>query len=760
MNDDEAARRSFTEGLAFLDANDLKNAEIRMRETLRLKPRSVPALTNLAVALLGQGKKVEALGFATLAADIGNFDVHATLALADCLAAEGKFADVVAACDRILAVDPTIADVHQMRGSALSKLGRKKEALASFDQAARCEPTHLAAHLGRAGALAELNRLAEALAAFDHVLMLKPDVVDALIGRGNVCCELKRFDEALAAHNRALALRPASVLAWLGLGNVHAELKRHTEALAAYDAALRLKPDLSQAWIGRGNACRELAQSAAALAAYDRALQIQPDQANAWAGRGTVLLESQKYEDALAAFERAFQLNPKQTHVEGTRLHIKMQLCDWRNFEADRTHLLASLHVGVEALQPFELLSVTQSAADQLACARLAAAQTAIAAPLPAKSKDARIRIAYFSPDLREHAVSYLLAGVIEQHDRRQFECWAVSFGPEQASPMRARMKSAFDHFLDVGALGDPEVVRLARQHEIDIAIDLTGYTRGARPGIFAARAAPVQVNYLGYPGTSGAPYIDYIIGDRFLVPEQVQQYYSEKVVYLPDCFQANDAKRPRPPAQRSRAKLGLPPDGFVFCSFNSASKITPDMFDVWMRLLRAVDGSVLWLLAPNAEAERNLRREAAARGVAAERIVLAPRAGYQDYLAQYRLAGLFLDSFPFNAGTTASDALWMGLPLVTCAGEAFASRMAGSLLQALGLTELITTSLHDYEVLALALARDAARLGRVRQKLADGRDTGALFDTKKFTQHLEAAYLTMCDRQRRGLPPASFAVS
>ncbi len=436
--------------------------------------------------------------------------------------------------------------------------------------------------------------------------------------------------------------------------------------------------------------------------------------------------------------------------------------CDWTDTAAEADRIVRAVEDGRRAVAPFGFLAISSSPPAQLACARtcIADRHPPSSAPLWQGERYAheRIRVAYLSADLREHPVAYLMAELFERHDRRRFETVAVSFGSAAPSAMRTRLQQAFDRFLDVRAMSDREVAQQLRAMEIDIAVDLMGITAEARTGILALRAAPVQVNYLGFPGSMGADYIDYLIADRYLIPEQQRQHYAEQVVYLPDTFQANDATRPLAAAPRREA-LGLPESGFVFCSFNNSYKLTPEMFTLWMRLLQGVAGSVLWLVG-NAVVEANLKREAASRGVEPGRLVFAPRVGYAEHLARCAAADLFLDTLPFNAGTTASDALWSGLPLLTCSGEALAARMAGSLLQAVGLPELVTTTLAEYEARALALAREPRVLADLRARLTHNRGSAPLFDSDRFRRHLEAAYIGMWERQQRGEPPAAFAVA
>jgi protein O-GlcNAc transferase len=371
-----------------------------------------------------------------------------------------------------------------------------------------------------------------------------------------------------------------------------------------------------------------------------------------------------------------------------------------------------------------------------------------------------KIRIAYLSTDFRAHAVAFLIVGIFEHHDKGRFETTAISFGRDDNSETRARIQTAFDRFIDVQDMSDFKVASLMREWEVDIAIDLNGHTGDSRTAILAHRPAPLQVNYLGYPGTMGASYIDYIIADRFVIPKAQEDHYSEKIVYLPDAYQANDRKRRIADRTPARSETGLPERGFVFACFNNTYKIGPEVFDVWMRLLRGIEGSVLWLLEDNAIAAANLKREAELRGVAPARLVFAPRTTPDQHLARHRLADLFLDTLPYNAHTTASDALWMGLPLVTTPGSTFPGRVGASLLHAIGLSDLVTASLADYESLAQKLAQEPGALAAIKAKLAANRDSHPMFDTARFARYLESAYATMWERQQRGEEPASFSVA
>jgi predicted O-linked N-acetylglucosamine transferase (SPINDLY family) len=501
-----------------------------------------------------------------------------------------------------------------------------------------------------------------------------------------------------------------------------------------------------------------------ALASYDRALATKPDFAEALNNRGDALLDLGRHEELIENYKTLLSVKPDYDYARGGLLRAQMQCCEWAEYDESTAQTSEDIRSGKRADTPFNFLAVSESAADQLKCSQTFVADKYPAAAQPVwrgeRYRHDKIRVAYLSADLRDHAVAHLIAGLFEAHDRTRFDIAAISFGPDPNDEMRARLRAAFNRFIDVREKSDQDIALLLRELEIDIAVDLQGFTKHCRPGIVAHRAAPVQVNYLGYPGTMGAPYIDYILGDQHVIPPEHQSYYTEKVVYLPECYQPNDSKRRIAARTPTRAELGLPDDGFVFCSFNNTYKFTPAMFDVWMRLLRHVEGSVLWLQEVNATAAKNLRREAIERGIDANRLVFAPRVPrLEDHLARYRLADLFLDTLPFTAQATASDALWAGLPVLTRLGGAFAGRVAASLLNAVGLPELIAGSREDYEALALKLAFNRELLADIKARLAQNRATYPLFNTDRFRRHIEAAYVTMWERGQSGEPPASFAV-
>jgi len=763
MSDTETAKRLFFEALALLDARDYPPAELRLRHALNFAPQSISILTNLSIALMQQDNLAEALNFAERATNIDRRNVEALLVIANCHARMRNFSASLATCDRIIALEPRVAEIHSNRAAALNGLHRYEEALSSCDDAISLQPNAAGAHSNRGNALLGLRRPQEALLAYAHALQLQPGLAEAWAGRGHAFARQKRHDDALTAFARAIALNPVLMSARTGRADVFIEMRRLDEALSASEQALACDPALADGWLVRGNIFVLLGRFEEALAAYDKALALEPNLAAALKERGGVFIHLNRYETALSDFDRAFAIRPDLSYLQGERLHAKMHICDWQTFDADCAHLLGSIAAGKAASFPFPVLAIPSTPQQQRQCAETYVTESLLQPIAPLwrgeQYQHGRLRVAYLSPDFREHATAYLAAGLFRNHDRERFEIAAISYGPDDGSGMRRQLVESFDQFVDVEAQSDRQAGERIRAMEIDIAVDLCGYTRHFRPNILAQRPAPVQASYLGYPGTTGASHIDYLIADRVLVPPEQRAAYSERIVYLPDSYQVNDSERKVAEITPSRHDLGLPAVGFVFCCFNSNYKITPDVFDIWMRLLREIEGSVLWLLAGNATAIANLRREAAARGISPDRLVFAPRLRADLHLARHGQADLFLDTFHYGAHTTASDALWAGVPVLTRCGATFASRVGSSLLNSLGLTELIACSPPEYESVALKLARGPAMLAGIKEKLKATRKTCALFDTARFTRNLEAAYAAMWEQFQRGEAPDDVSI-
>ena len=674
----------------------------------------------------------------------------------------GSFERANSLIARSLELQPSNTTFRENYATILCQAGRYDLAIKTCDKGLRSTPRSVYLLYISATALFKLRRLPEFLQQFDKLLAVQPDHLVAINERGSVLAEMKEYDQALAAFQKAVTLNPKFGDVHLNLGNLFGELERHEEAKSSFEKALALNPRLARAWSGLGIILHKSKLFDEALAAFEKAVALDPHLAEAWLGRGNVFWNLTQYDNALTAYDRALSLSPDLKHATGGRLHAKMHLCDWAKIEGEIQHVLSAVRDRKAVSEPFNLLSIPSSSADQLQCAKsFVSDQRSFSALCREIYSHDRIRVAYLSADFRKHAVAYLVTGLFERHDKSRFEITGISFGPAEDSTLRRRLETAFEHFIDAKDKTDEDIANLIRHHEIDIAVDLMGHTQNSRLGILARRPAPIQVQYIGYAGTLGTDYIDYILADSTVVPEEHRPFFTEQVVWLPDSYLVSDDRRAISPHTPMRHECGLPEDAFVFCSFNNSYKITPVIFELWMRVLRAIPKSVLWLSQANAIATANLRREVERHGVSPQRLIFAPRVSDNaDHLARQCQADLFLDTLPYNAHTTASDALWAGVPVLTCLGETFAGRVAASLLKAIGLPELITTSLADYETLALKLAREPPFLAAIKAKLARNRETYPLFDTARFTRNIEAAYVTMWERHRRCVRPEPFAVA
>ncbi len=647
---------------------------------------------------------------------------------------------------------------------AFFQAGRMSEAEKSFRKLLRKQPAHPLGLSMLGAILTGLGHYAEAERLLQSALKLNPNSQAALYNHGLALKALGRSSEALARFTQALAIAPNDTEAWSNRGTVHNDLKDYQAAIADFDKAIALQPNYALAHHNKANALFGLARYDDALAAYRQALALKPDFTDSWTGTGLTLHKLKRHDESASAYETARKLNPAHPFLKGILLHQRMLACDWRGIEPLISEIESDIAAGKLSAEPFGWQGVATSDRSLQRCAEIYNAAMFPAnhrgAPVARPNNGDKIRIGYVSGDFRAQATAFLFAGVIEQHDTARFEVTAFDNGWDDGSDTRKRIDAAVHRIVDIRGLNDAQTATAIRDSGIDILVNLNGYFGDDRTRVFAQRPAPVQVNYLGFPGTLGAAYMDYIVADATVIPDQQRPFFTEKVVYLPDSYQANDATRAISDRSFTREELGLPPDGFVFCCFNNNYKITPQTFDGWMRILNGVPGSVLWLIEDNALASANLRKEAAARGVDPQRLVFAARMPPDQHLARHRCADLFLDTLPYNAHTTASDALWAGLPLLTCKGETFAGRVAASLLTNIGLPELIAPSQGDYERLAVELATQPDRLKALREKLADNRLTTPLFNTVRFTRHLEQAYSAMHARRKAGQKPEHIVIA
>jgi len=735
------------------------------REILRVNPKDFDALFLLGYlhSLLGELEEAERLIGEAL--KVNPYSSEAAYNRGCILQTLARHAEALVCFDHALSVNPSFLESLINRGISLRVLKRPAEALASFDRALALKPDDAESWNNRATALLELDQPGQALASLGRALALNAGYADAWSNRGVALHRLKRHAEALSSFAKSLSLNSNSFTALSNRGSTLMDLHRYPDAIQDFDRALALRPNYLDAYINRGIALTALKDHERALASFAQALKLRPDSTEALYNRSNTFLVMKRFEDAAKDCESLLKLDPEYKYAAGFLAFFRLQCCDWRALDPLRTTITASVRTGKRVVPPFAAAALFDSGADQLAAARICVADKYPPTLTPVwreeRYRHRKIRLAYLSGDFNNTAVANLMAGVFEHHDRSRFDTVAVSFTEGDGSEMRTRLKRSFGRFTEAWNVSDAEVAGFLRQNETDIAVDLMGFTGDCRPGILALRPVPIQVSHLGFPGTMGATHIDYILADSIVVPKDNRSDFDEAVVHLPDCFMPTDSVRRIAQQTPPRAEAGLPAEGFVFCSFNNSYKFSPDMFALWMRLLKAVPASVLWLSQVNDTATRNLRREAEASGVARERLVFAPFiASSADHLARLSLADLFLDTRPYNAHSSAADALWAGVPVLTVSGSTFAGRVAASVVHAAGLPEMVTDSLESYEALALELAQSPAMLEHLKARLKRGRRSQPLFDTARFTRNLESAYLAMWDRYQKGEPPAHFALS
>jgi protein O-GlcNAc transferase len=711
--------------------------------------------------------------------------------IAQCIASaniansQGEYSVAISWCQQAIRRVSKSPEAWYNLGIAYRGLGQTEQSLVALKQAAVMTRDSADAQNSIGLQFLEQGALREAEQCLKRALSLAPHFAFAHSNLGMLNEKRGRLEDAESSFRKAIEIQPDLAPVYINLSAVLNRQRKYEHAEAAASKAIEINSNASEAWNNLGAALSGQKRYGQAEAAARKSLEIDPKSIATWRNLGDALLDQERYKDAILSFVESIRLDPNGARVMsgslcrdgqdsqldphgdavlGGLLSARMHICDWSGFAGELDAVLQQIANGRRAISPYSLLALTDDPVAHRNVAALHAQHKApecddlgVAIKPPHHEK---IRIGYYSADFHNHATMYLMAELFELHDKNKFEVIGFSFGPDIQDEMRARVSAAFYQFIDVCDRSDKEVAQLSRDLGIDIAVDLKGYTKDSRPGIFACRAAPIQVNYLGYPGTMAASYMDYIIADRVVIPEESQAYYVEKVVYLPDSYQVNDAHRQISTREFTRDELGLPASGFVFACFNNNHKITPAVFDSWIRILKRVPGSVLWLFEGTPEVSANLRNEALARGIDAERIIFAKRMSLPEHLARIGLADLFLDTLPYNAHTTASDALWAGLPVLTCIGQSFAARVAASLLEAIGLPELITTSQQDYEDLAVELANTPDRLRLIKDKLARNRLAAPLFDSKRFSSHIEAAYEAMYERFCAGLPPEHISLA
>jgi len=643
-------------------------------------------------------------------------------------------------------------------GSSYLELANYSQAVVCFEKALQKQENFFEALHDLGTTQAHLGLKESALDSYTKALSLRQDSPELYFNLARLQDDYRHFEQALQYYNRSIELAPDFVEAISNKAIALKELKRYQEAFTSYDLAIQLQPNYAEAWSNKGLAFSDLRRYQEALECYEQAIKLKPNYLDAWVNKAAVLHDLKRYAQAIEAYQQVIKLNPDTNCIYGSLVHAKSTICDWSSFDQEIKHIHQMIDAGVSVIPPFAWLLLSNSEESNLKAAELFTAhqypERISQALFSSKVKNKKIKLGYYSYDFYNHATAFLMAEFFELHNKERFEIVAFSFSPNMQDEMHLRLVNAFDQFIDVNAMTDQQVAELSREMGIDIAIDLKGYTTNCRTGIFSHRAAPIQVNYLGYPASMGADYMDYIIADPIIIPQENRPFFTEKIVYLPNSYQVNDSKRKVSERIFTRTELGLPENGFIYCCFNNNLKITPNIFDSWTRILKAVPGSVLWLLEDNALAKANLIKEVRARGLSEDRLVFAGRLDLPEHLARHRVADLFIDTVPCNAHTTASDALWVGLPVLTIQGETFAGRVAASLLSAIDMPELITKSLNEYEVLAIDLAKNPEKLKALKEKLQQNRFTTPLFNTQLSTDQIESAYIKMYERSQAGFPP------
>ena len=718
-------QQQFMQAVALHQQGKLQEAGLLYEAVLKVLPRHPDALHLLGVVALQTGQYQRA-------------------------------ADLIA---KAIAINPANAVYHLNRGKALQSLHQLDAALASFSEAIKRQPDFAEAYFCCGNVLCKINKLESGLLSYEKAIEFNSNYFEAHFNHGNTLMALSRFEDALASFDHATNLNNRIAAAHFVRGNALLSIRRFREAIEGYDAAIAIDHEFAEAWNNRGNALRLLGFYDEALRSYRKAIEISEDYADAWVNASNVLSELKRLEEAGQCMQRALSLSPElAASFLVTGFYEKNSVCDWGQYPVRYAELQNQVMGSAGIVECWPLLSIY----DDPGLHKLAAKKW-VESELPADKSlgeikvrpgRERIRIAYFSADFREHPVAMLISGVLKSHDASRYEIFAFSSGMDEEMSIRTSIKKCVDHFIDINQMSDKDVALLSRQYEIDIAVDLGGHTKDSRMSAFSFRAAPVQVGYLGYPGTTGADYMDYILADPVIVSADDYCNYVEKVVTLPS-YQPNDAGRETSTIKHSRQSMNLPETGFVFCCFNDAYKITPSVYASWMNILKQVTGSVLWLRGGSQLVMNNLRNAATASGIEAARLIFAERMPtVAEHLARHRLADLFLDTFPYNAHTSASDALWADVPVLTRKGKTFAARVAASLLTAVNLPELITQTQEEYESLAIELAMNPDRLQGIKSRLEQNRLGSPLFDTVRYTRTLEAAYAAMYERYQSGLQP------
>jgi len=735
-----------------------------LTKALKINPNHAACYSNRGIALKELGRFEEALISYEKAIRLAPDFVKTYFNRGNALQELGRFEEALVSYDKAISIAPDYAEAHSNRGNVLKELGRFEESLISCDKAISITHDYVEAHSNRGTALKELKRFEEALISYEKAISIAPDYAELYSNSGITLQELKRYNEAITHFDKALTLKPEYAEAWSNKGTTLHKLKRFHEAIAHHDKALILKPEYAEAWSNKGAILNELKRYDEAIAHSNRALSLKPDYAEALTNKGVCLGELKRYDEAIVHYDKALSLKPDMDWLLGDFLHTKMKMGSWDHLQDKVNHLTDKLLVHEKVSAPFQILSIVDDLSLHQQCAQIFAQDkypvNPVLGPIAKRQKNQKIRIGYFSADFKEHPIAYLTAELFELHNKNQFECIGFSFSAEDQSAIRQRLSSAFNQLIDVSDMPDEQIAQLSRDMGIDIAVNLGGYTTDNRIGAFACRAAPIQVNYLGV-STMGASYYDYIVSDKVAIPESSQAFYTEKVAYLPHSCMLDDSHRVASTRIFSKQECGLPEDAFIFCCFNNDYKFNEAVLESWSKILLSVHHSILWLPENHETFRINIIAQFEKRGIESNRVIFAKRVDLMaDHLARCALADLFLDTHLYNAHTTALDFLKSGVPVLTRPSQALVGRIAASLLNAIGLEEMITSTQEEYEALAIQLATEPEKFAALKQKLRDNIKTAPLFDTPQYTKDLEAIYIQMYERYQHDLEPESIAIA
>lgn len=713
----------FNLGTTFQELDQLENAVKFYKKAIEIKPNYPEAHNNLGVTFK----------------DLKDFD------------------SAIESYQSAIRIKSDYAEAHNNIGIVFKELGQLDNAVRSHKTALKIIPEYAEAHNNLGIILIENKQLDKAIERFEKSIAADNNFIEAYNNLGSAYMEINHFDLSLENFKKALTINPHYVEAHNNLGRLYMHLGQLDEAVEYFKKSIKINPNYEYAHNNLGLVYSDQGNLDAAAKCYKRAMTINPSYFEPCANYANLLTDLNDLGEALKNYERAFELNPDADYMQGNILNTKMKICVWDNYSNQLIDLKNKINSGKKVIVPFHLMALIDDPELQKKASTIYAQdkypKNDVLPKINQHTKHKKIRIGYFSADFREHPVALLTAELYEIHDRNHFEVHAFSYGPNTQDKLNLRIKAGVDYFHDVRKMSHKEIAILSRSLEIDIAVDLSGTTQNSKTEVFAMLSAPIQTSYIGWLGTMGAEYYDYLIAARGMIPVQNQKYFSEKIVYLPS-YQVNDSKESLPDPSLSKEDLGLPKDSFVFCCFNNTYKITPIVFDSWARILKKVEKSIMMIYVANKLAQKNLIKEMTFRGVDSERLYFGEKLERSGYLDRYRLADLFLDTFPYNAGTTASDALKMGLPILTLNGNSFNSREASNIINAVNLPEMITTSQEEYESLAIDLANNRKKMRILKEKLVDNLPNAPLYDTQLFAKNIESAYKVMYDRFHRGLGP------